>query len=111
MKYIQTFESFINEVNESLNEGKLTIHKEMNKAVKTPFGKGGPRTTVVVGKTSTGLDVTLNGDFIDAKANKYVTNPTEKDKEEAIEMIKFHHDRLTGGIAKENLAKALKNLE
>lgn len=103
MRHLPTFESF-------LNEGKMTINPEMDKAVKTPYGKGGPRTTVILGKTSSGLAVTLNGDFVDAKANKYVTNPTEKDKGEAQEMIQFHHDRLTGGINKEKLAALLLNM-
>jgi hypothetical protein len=103
MIHLPTFESF-------LNEGKMAINSEMDKAVKTPYGKGGPRTTVILGKTSSGLAVTLNGDFVDAKANKYVTNPTEQDKGEAQEMIQFHHDRLTGGWNKEKLAALLINM-
>jgi hypothetical protein len=106
MKHIQTFESFLNE---SLNEGKMVINPMMDKDVKTPYGKGGPRTTVVLGKTSSGLAVTLNGDFVDTKKNMYLTNPTPQDKEEAQEMIQFHHDRLTGGINKEKLADLLAN--
>jgi hypothetical protein len=93
-----------------VNEGKIVIHKEMNKAVKTPFGKGGPRSTVILGKTSSGLEVTINGDFVNAKDNVYVTNPTDQDKDEAKEMAQYHHDRLTGGLNKEKLAKVLKEL-
>jgi len=103
MRHLPTFESF-------LGEAKMKINPEMDKAVKTPVGKGGPRTTVILGKTSSGLAVTLNGDFVDEKANKYVTNPTAQDKEEAKEMIQFHHDRLTGGINKEKLAALLMNM-
>jgi hypothetical protein len=82
----------------------------MDKDIKTPVGKGGSRTTVVLGKTSSGLAVTLNGDFVDTKKNMYLTNPTAQDKEEAQEMIQFHHDRLTGGTNKEKLAALLLNM-
>jgi hypothetical protein len=107
MKHIPAFESFLNE---SLNEGKMTINQSMDKAVRTPYGKGGPRTTIVLGKTSSGLAVTLNGEFVDTKKDMYFTNPTSQDKEEAQEMIQFHHDRLTGGINKEKLAALLMNM-
>lgn len=95
--------------NESLNEGKMVINPLMDKSVKTPYGKGGSKTTVILGKTSSGLAVTLNADFVDAKKNMYVTEPTEEDREEAMEMIKFHHNRLTGGTAKEKLGALLAN--
>jgi hypothetical protein len=103
MKHLPTFENFV-------SEAKMTINPEMDKSVKTPYGKGGPRTTVILGKTSSGLAVTLNGDFVDAKENKYVTKPTSQDKEEAQEMIQFHHDRLSGGSNKEKLAALLMNM-
>ena len=106
MKHVKTFENFLNE---SLNEGKMTINPMMDKSVKTPWGKGGAAQTVILGKTSSGLAVTLNGDFVDAKKNVYVTDPSEDDRKEAMEMIKFHHDRLTGGTAKEKLASLLAN--
>jgi hypothetical protein len=102
MKYIQTFENFI-------NEGKRVIYPKMDNSVKTPYGKGGPIRTVILGKTSSGLAVTLNGDFVDG--NKYIVNPTTKDKEESKEMIQFHHNRLSGGIAKATLSNALQRLE
>lgn len=106
MKNIPTFESFVNE--SVLNEGKMVINPLMDKTVSTPWGKPGmPRTTVILGKTSTGLAVTINGDFVDAKAKKYVLRPSKLEKEEAYEMIKFHENRLTGGYNKEWLGKLL----
>lgn len=95
----------------TVKEGKMVIHPAMDKSVKTPWGKGGPRSIVVLGKTTSGLDVTLNGDFVDAKAGKYVTNPTGEDKKEAKEMVQFHYDRLTGGLNKEKLAAVLHMFE
>lgn len=63
-----------------------------------------------VGVTSSGKHVSMHGKFID-KTTKQVTNPDEKDLSEAQEMYKFHHDRLTGGTAKADIAKQLKKSE
>jgi hypothetical protein len=100
---IPQFEDFI-------NEGKMVINPLIDKTVSTPWGKPGmPRTTVILGKTSTGLAVTINGDFVDAKKKIYVLRPSKLEKEEAYEMIKFHQNRLTGGFNKEHLANLMAN--
>jgi len=92
-----------------LNERKMIIYPVMDKSVKTPWGKGGPRSTVILGKTSSGLSVTLNGDFVNSKSNTYVTKPTDEDKKEAKEMVEFHYNRLTGGVNKEKLAAVMQS--
>jgi hypothetical protein len=96
------------EIAKTLNEGKFTINPLMDKSVKTPIGKGGPRQTVVLGKTSSGLFVTLNGDFVDVEKGIYITKPTSQDSKEAKEMIEFHYNRLSGGQNKEKLGNVLK---